>query len=599
MSEPGQRADQDELRARMRAAGMTHDEIAVEFARRFKLRPRAAHRVAHGWTQQQAANHINAHAARVGLDPHGSATMTSPRLSELENWPIPRRRRPTPQMLALLAEVYGTGIQNLVDLDDREHMPVTDILLLGRAGATRRSGGNDVVGRDVAILDLPAFAGSGFTVRRTSGRDLVTGMVIGSVTNGEENAERILAWQVGQAILDRDLSQDNRGFHGYVAAALETLVPPPAVGESDPIAVAARRQHRAPESEPAWSERPSVVPTSALWAAAQQSAHLSFGAYDGGSSAAVVDSLREDVRRLATDYVATSDLSRILGEALLLREQLAALLSPNRPRPRRAHDLYVLMSATCLLLASISHDLGARDAGMMQARSAEVFADLADYPELSAWVLCTMAMIDLWRDRPQAVLTHAARGQALPAVGVGRLRLKALEVRALAELGDTSAATTLMQQVLDDRERLSQGSIADLGAMFSFPETRQHYYAAVVYTQLGDCPATERSVVAAGYGDEPPVAAGAWPVSWALGRAQLALARLRHEGSGGGPEAAEHALSPVLALPPALHVNQVGQLLAKIDQRLTATEFRGNATAQTLHEAIHDLLRVRGGVVAA
>jgi NAD(P)-dependent dehydrogenase (short-subunit alcohol dehydrogenase family) len=61
----------------MRDLGMTHEEIAVEFARRCRLRPRAAHRLAHGWTQQQAADRVNAHAARTGLDPDGAATMTS------------------------------------------------------------------------------------------------------------------------------------------------------------------------------------------------------------------------------------------------------------------------------------------------------------------------------------------------------------------------------------------------------------------------------------------------------------------------------------------------------------------------------------------
>ena len=131
MPRPSQRVEQDELRARMRAVGMSHDEIAIEFGRRYRLRPRAAHRVAHGWTQQQAANHINTHAVHVGLDPHGAAPMTAPKLSELENWPLPNnRRRPTPQILALLAEVYDTSIHNLIDLDDREQMPPADLLLI-------------------------------------------------------------------------------------------------------------------------------------------------------------------------------------------------------------------------------------------------------------------------------------------------------------------------------------------------------------------------------------------------------------------------------------------------------------------------------------
>jgi transcriptional regulator with XRE-family HTH domain len=117
----------------MRAVGMSHNEIAIEFARRYELRPRAAHRVAHGWTQWQAADHINAHAARAGLDPHGAATMTGPWLSELEKWPAPNvRRRPRPQLLALLAEVYDTSIHNLIDLDDRENMPSADLMVINK-----------------------------------------------------------------------------------------------------------------------------------------------------------------------------------------------------------------------------------------------------------------------------------------------------------------------------------------------------------------------------------------------------------------------------------------------------------------------------------
>ncbi|ETA00315.1 hypothetical protein CcI6DRAFT_04256 [Frankia sp. CcI6] len=135
MSRHSLRVEQDELRARMRAVGMSHDEIAIEFARRYKLRPRAAHRIAHGWTQQQAANHINTHATRTGLDPDGAAPMTAPKLSELENWPLPNnRRRPTPQLLALLAEVYDTSVQNLVDLDDREQLTPADHLILSQTG---------------------------------------------------------------------------------------------------------------------------------------------------------------------------------------------------------------------------------------------------------------------------------------------------------------------------------------------------------------------------------------------------------------------------------------------------------------------------------
>ncbi|ETA03418.1 hypothetical protein ThrDRAFT_01165 [Frankia casuarinae] len=124
------RVELERLRDRMRAVGMTHEEIAAEFSRRYRLRPRPAFRHAHGWTLQLAADRINARAADLDIDPQGKATMTVPRLSELENWPNSTRRRPTPQMLALLASVYGTDVHSLLDIADREHLRPEDRLLL-------------------------------------------------------------------------------------------------------------------------------------------------------------------------------------------------------------------------------------------------------------------------------------------------------------------------------------------------------------------------------------------------------------------------------------------------------------------------------------
>ena len=70
------RTEQRALRDRMRAAGMSHQQIAVEFVRRYGLRPRAAWRNAHGWSQTEAAEQINRRAGDTGLDPSGTAAMT-------------------------------------------------------------------------------------------------------------------------------------------------------------------------------------------------------------------------------------------------------------------------------------------------------------------------------------------------------------------------------------------------------------------------------------------------------------------------------------------------------------------------------------------
>ena len=43
-------AEKRALREKMRALGLGHREIAAEFARRYRLRPRTAWRKAHGWS---------------------------------------------------------------------------------------------------------------------------------------------------------------------------------------------------------------------------------------------------------------------------------------------------------------------------------------------------------------------------------------------------------------------------------------------------------------------------------------------------------------------------------------------------------------------
>jgi hypothetical protein len=124
------------LREQMRSMGLGYRDIAAEFARRYRLRPRAAWRDAYGWSLQDTADRINEFRGNTGLDPGGIASMTSPHLSEYERWPghgpEPAGRRPNPYLLAVLAAVYDCTVTDLIDLADREHLPPGDILILDK-----------------------------------------------------------------------------------------------------------------------------------------------------------------------------------------------------------------------------------------------------------------------------------------------------------------------------------------------------------------------------------------------------------------------------------------------------------------------------------
>src|SRR5258708_10308990 len=122
----------------MRALGLSHRQIAVEFARRYHLRPRAAWRHAWGWSLAEAAERVSSYAARGGLDPGtGAVTVTAPHLSEYENWPgpgpKPAARRPAPCLLSMLAAAYDCSVDDLLDLADYEHMPACDKPATGKA----------------------------------------------------------------------------------------------------------------------------------------------------------------------------------------------------------------------------------------------------------------------------------------------------------------------------------------------------------------------------------------------------------------------------------------------------------------------------------
>jgi len=135
----GFKAELEELRERMHRLGLGHEQIAGEIARRYRGRPREAHRLAHGWTLGQAAARFNACAAERGCDPDGLASLTASRLCEYEKWPQ-SQRRPSVYVLVMLAIIYQTGVLNLLDLADHEHLPPHDRLGILQPEPPARSG---------------------------------------------------------------------------------------------------------------------------------------------------------------------------------------------------------------------------------------------------------------------------------------------------------------------------------------------------------------------------------------------------------------------------------------------------------------------------
>ena len=167
------RKEKRELREKMRAMGLHYRDIAAEFTRRYRLRPRAAWREAYGWSLQETADRINEFRGDIGLDPGGFAGMTASHLCEYESWPghgsEPSGRRPTPYLLALLAAVYNCGAIDLIDLADREHLLPAQLLILDQYSQPRTQPTNRA--RQAPAQPASPFARSAFQPE-TAGRAL-------------------------------------------------------------------------------------------------------------------------------------------------------------------------------------------------------------------------------------------------------------------------------------------------------------------------------------------------------------------------------------------------------------------------------------------
>jgi transcriptional regulator with XRE-family HTH domain len=122
-TKPGGKPERDLLCREMLARGCTLDQVAEEMMRRWGFRPRQAWRYAHRMTQRDVAARYN----ELANDP--DAKMIDKRISDYENWPR-KGSWPSLDVLAILAQVYETRLEKLIDYRDLEAMPTRDATLL-------------------------------------------------------------------------------------------------------------------------------------------------------------------------------------------------------------------------------------------------------------------------------------------------------------------------------------------------------------------------------------------------------------------------------------------------------------------------------------
>lgn len=111
------KAAREALRRELIAKNYEPPDIAIVMIARYGVRPRLAFRWAHGMTLDGVAAEWNQ------LDGSGRAPMSARRVSDYERWPD-GGKRPTAYVLLMLAKIYATTVQRL--LDDRDYAAMKD-----------------------------------------------------------------------------------------------------------------------------------------------------------------------------------------------------------------------------------------------------------------------------------------------------------------------------------------------------------------------------------------------------------------------------------------------------------------------------------------
>lgn|SRR5574341_684576 len=297
-----------------------------------------------------------------------------------------------------------------------------------------------------------------------------------------------------------------------------------------------------------------------------------------------VEQLHDEVVRLARNYAQTSPLLLYL-DAKRARDRGFELLDRTK-HTKQEYDLYLLIGESCGLLASLTFDLGSREAATEQARSAWIYGKHVGHNGLRAWARGMQSLIAYWSGRPLEALAFARDGLEYAPPGTATVRLRCIEARAWSHLGDTTETARAIRAAHDARDQADGGDeLHDaIGGEFSFDQARQARCNGSAYLELGDA---KRAIVQTQRAIElfatTPRDRG-WLKVDAEAHTDLSGAYLLESQF----EGAQEALAPVFAIPPEHRIEGLTRRLGRVRHLLVRSPFRTAREARQLGEQIED-----------
>ncbi|MFC8008689.1 helix-turn-helix domain-containing protein [Streptomyces cinereoruber] len=300
-----------------------------------------------------------------------------------------------------------------------------------------------------------------------------------------------------------------------------------------------------------------------------------------------ISELQEGVEATAVDYLA-SPPAPMMDRAHALRGETFERLRSGHFRPGDRTDLYVAAGRLSGVLAYALLDLGDAEEAHEHAIAAGRCAEFAGDSELAAWVAGTRSLISRFQGDYGRALEHIQDGYQWVGAGhgTGEARLRCGEAQCLANLGDSRAANSALDEAEAARDRIRRPD--SLEGLFGFSRAKQSYYAGSSLIWLQGGHDAERAA------REATAAIELWQAGPEVERSldderlahiYLATARVQLDDV----EGAADAIRTILSLPEEEQISWIVKRADRLAGMLGAPRYAGNRTAAETVAAINAL----------